>query len=94
MHKVRPVVLAGLPFWSPLGPGARSGKVDTGFPLGQTRYAFCPEIMLKQKTERDDDSNKRHHAPVFQVLEARSGKVGPGFPVRSRIHLARPEEEP
>ena len=37
--------------------------------------------------ERDDDSKKRHHAPVFQVLEARSGKVGPGFPVRSRIHL-------
>src|SRR4249919_722661 len=36
--------------------------------------------------ELDDDSKKRHPAPVFQVLEARSGKVGPGFPVRSRIH--------
>jgi hypothetical protein len=55
---------------------------------------FSEKIMLEQKTERDDDSNKRRHAPVFQVLEARSGKVGPGFPVRSRIHLARPEEEP
>src|SRR4030095_9567824 len=40
-----------------------------------------------KETERDDDSKKRHHAPVFQVLEARSGKVGTGFPVRSRIHL-------
>src|ERR671913_256169 len=37
--------------------------------------------------ELDDDSKKRHHAPVFQVLEARSGKVGPGFPARSRVNL-------
>ena len=29
-----------------------------------------------------------------KLLEARSGEVGPGFPVRSRVQHARPEEEP
>src|SRR6266849_2372668 len=35
-------------------------RVGTGFPSGQTR-SVCPEITLKQKTERDDDSKKSHH---------------------------------
>jgi hypothetical protein len=33
--------------------------VGTGFSSGQTR-SVCPEIMLKQKIERDDDSKKSH----------------------------------
>ena len=36
-------------------------RVGTGFPSGQTR-SVCPEIMLKQKIERDDDSKKSHPA--------------------------------
>jgi hypothetical protein len=35
--------------------------VGTGFPSGQTR-SVCPEIMLKQKMERDDASKKSHRA--------------------------------
>jgi len=37
-------------------------RVGTGFPSGRTR-SVCPEIILKQKIERDDDSKKSHPAP-------------------------------
>ena len=37
--------------------------VGSGFPSGQTR-SVCPEIMLKQKMERDDASKKSHPALV------------------------------
>ena len=37
-------------------------RVGTGFPSGRTR-SVCPEIMLKQKIERDDDSKKSHPSP-------------------------------
>jgi hypothetical protein len=49
------------------------------FSLGTNAVSVCPEIMLKQNMERDDDSKKRRHVPEFQVLERDPEKWVPVF---------------
>jgi hypothetical protein len=45
--------------------------------------------------ELDGDSNKRHHAPVFQGFEKRDSEEWiPAFRRDRAFTIARPEEEP
>jgi hypothetical protein len=60
-------------------PRSMIRKSGYRFSLGTNAVRVCPEIMLKQKMERDDDSKKRHHVPVFQVLERDPEKWVPVF---------------
>src|SRR6266478_7361497 len=47
--------------------------VGTGFPSRQTRNAFARRSCSNKKIERDDDSNKSHHA-LAPPTSAASGR--------------------